>query len=296
MLQSGVIEMGNRPWGFPVVLVKKKDGSVRFCVDYRALNQVTVKDVYPLPRIDETLESLGGATLFSTLDLLAGYWQIGVAEADKDKTAFVTRQELFRFKRMPFGLSNAPGTFQRLMDCVLRGLLWVCCLVYLDDIVIFTKGSMDRHVVELAAVLARLEDHGLSVKLKKCTFAAKRLEYLGHELSPEGVRPVQRLMDAIQKQKEPADATGIKRFVHLAGYYRRFVDGFGVKMAPLTRLLRKDVSWEWGSEQQRAFDAIKVELCSGPLLCYPDFGKSFVLATDASIVGLGAVLMQDQGR
>ncbi|KAJ0393019.1 hypothetical protein ATCC90586_008609 [Pythium insidiosum] len=296
MLREGVVEMGNGPWGFPVVLVRKKDGAVRFCVDYRALNQITVKDVYPLPRIDETLESLGGARRFTTLDLLAGYWQIAVAEQDRDKTAFVTRQGLFRFTRMPFGLSNAPGTFQRLMDCVLRGLLWVCCLVYLDDIIIFTKGSMERHVVELAAVLARLEDHGLSIKAKKCTFAATRLEYLGHELTPEGVRPLTRLVDAVEAYPEPTDTTSVKRFVHLAGYYRRLIANFGSKMAPLTRLLRKDVVWEWGAAQWRAFVDIKRELSTKPLLCYPDFEKPFVLATDASRVGLGAALQQDQGR
>ncbi|KAJ0391766.1 hypothetical protein P43SY_010693 [Pythium insidiosum] len=296
MLREGVIEMGNGPWGFPVVLVRKKDGTVRFCVDYRALNQITVKDVYPLPRIDETLESLGGACRFTTLDLLAGYWQIAVAEQDRDKTAFVTRQGLFRFTRMPFGLSNAPGTFQRLMDCVLRGLLWVCCLVYLDDIVVFTKGSMERHVVELATVLARLEDHGLSIKAKKCTFAATRLEYLGHELTPEGVRPLSRLTDAVEAYPEPTDATSVKRFVHLAGYYRRFIENFGTKMAPLTRLLRKDAMWEWGEAQRHAFANVKRELSAKPLLCYPDFEKPFVLATDASKVGLGAALQQDQGR
>lgn len=166
MLDAGMIKEGNGPWGFPVVLVCKKDGSVRFCVDFRALNAVTVKDVYPLPRIDDTLEAMGGAMRFTTLDLMAGYWQIGLNEQDQDKAAFVTRNGLFKFVRMPFGLSNAPSTFQRLMDCVLRGLLWVCCLVYLDDIIVFSRGGIERHAVEVATVLARLEDAGLTVKLK----------------------------------------------------------------------------------------------------------------------------------
>ncbi|KAJ0392471.1 hypothetical protein P43SY_004345 [Pythium insidiosum] len=221
--------------------------------------------------------------------------KIGVAEQDRDKTAFVTRQGLFRFRRMPFGLSNAPGTFQRLMDCVLRGLLWVCCLVYLDDIIVFTKGSIERHAVELATVLARLEDHGLSIKIKKCTFAATRLEYLGHELTPHGVQPLQRLVDAVVSFATPTDATAVKRFVHLAGYYRRFVQDFGRKAAPLTQLLRKERAWEWGDAQHRAFECIKQELIQKPLLAYPDFDLPFVLATDASLVGLGAVLQQDQG-
>ncbi|GMF59664.1 unnamed protein product [Phytophthora fragariaefolia] len=153
MLGAGVIEEGQGAWGFPVVLVHKKDGEIRFCVDYRALNKITKKDVYPLPRIDETLEALGGALLFSTLDLKAGYWQILVAPEDSDKSAFTTKKGLYRFIRMPFGLTNAPSTFQRMMNHVLRGLTWSTCLVYLDDIVVFTRGGIERHIVELACVL-----------------------------------------------------------------------------------------------------------------------------------------------
>ncbi|OWZ06564.1 hypothetical protein PHMEG_00021159, partial [Phytophthora megakarya] len=168
MLTAGVIEEGDGAWGFPVLLVRKKDGEVRFCIDYRALNKVTKKDVYPLPRIDETLEALGGALLFSTLDLKAGYWQILVAAVDRDKTAFTTKKGLFRFIRMPFGLTNAPSTFQRMMNSVLRGLAWSTCLVYLDDMVVFTRGGIERHVLELATVLERLASAGLTLKLKKC--------------------------------------------------------------------------------------------------------------------------------
>ncbi|KAE9174383.1 hypothetical protein PF002_g29070 [Phytophthora fragariae] len=186
MLQAGVIEEGNGAWGFPVVLVRKKDGEVRFCVDYRALNKVTKKDVYPLPRIDETLEALGGALLFTTLDLHSGYWQIGVSPEDRDKTAFTTKQGLYRFLRMPFGLMNAPSTFQRMMNGVLRGLTWTTCLVYLDDIVVFTRGDVRKHLVQLATVLERLSVAGLTLKLRKCVFAARSMEYLGHELSDEG--------------------------------------------------------------------------------------------------------------
>ncbi|KAE9272147.1 hypothetical protein PR003_g30294, partial [Phytophthora rubi] len=204
MLTAGVIEEGNGAWGFPAVLVKKKDGEVRFCIDYRALNKITKKDVYPLPRIDETLEALGGARLFTTLDLRSGYWQIGMAPGDRDKTAFTTKQGLYRFKRMPFGLMNASSTFQRMMNGVLRGLTWLTCLVYLDDIVVFTRGGVERHVVEVATVLERLRVAGLTLKLKKCVFATKTMEYLGHELSGEGVRPVQRLVAAVSEFPRPA--------------------------------------------------------------------------------------------
>jgi hypothetical protein len=295
MLDSGVIEEGDGAWGFPVVLVRKKDGEVRFCIDYRALNQVTRRDVYPLPRIDETLEALSGAKLFTTLDLKAGYWQVEMAEEDKDKTAFTTRQGLYRFVRMPFGLMNAPSTFQRMMNCVLRGLTWLTCLVYLDDIIIYTKGGIERHILELAVVLERLKEAGLSLKPKKCKFATTELEYLGHQLTPDGIRPLKRLVEAVQRYDAPKDVVELKRFVHLAGYYRRFVKGFGTVAAPMTKLLRKNVAWTWGEAQQRAFDELKRALTEKPVLLYPNFSKPFTVATDASQVGLGACLMQDHG-
>lgn len=296
MLEDGVIEEGSGAWGFPVVLVRKKDDTIRFCVDYRLLNAKTVKDVYPLPRIDDTIESLHGAQRFTSLDLHSGYWQIPVAAQDKDKTGFVTRRGLFRFVRMPFGLSNAPGTFQRVMDAVLRGLIWQSCLVYLDDIIVYSRGGMGRHVVELAAVLQRLKVAGLSLKAKKCTFAARQLEYLGHELSEDGIRPMQSLVDSVARFPVPTDERGVKSFVHLAGFYRRFIANFKSKAAPLTKLLRKNVEWQWRAEQQKAFEALKTELTQRPLLAYPDFRRPFELVTDTSQVGLGAVLMQDHGR
>ena len=257
---------------------------------------MTPKDVYPLPRIDETLEQLGGARRFSTLDLKAGYWQIGVAPRDQDKTAFVTRRGLFRFKRMPFGLSNAPATFQRMMDCLLRGLTWLCCLVYLDDIIVYSPGGPGRHAVEMAVVLERLSQAGLTLKPSKCVVAATIIEYLGHELRADGVRPVDRLVTSVSEFPRPTDATAVKRFAHLAGYYRRFVAGFGERMAPLTKLLRKCEPWRWGAEQEQAFTWIKAKLSTKPVLVYPDFRLPFVLATDASLVGVGAALMQDQGQ
>ncbi|POM62689.1 Gag-pol fusion protein [Phytophthora palmivora] len=295
MLDAGVIEESNGAWGFPVVLVRKKDGEVRFCVDYRALNKITKKDVYPLPRIDETLEALGGALLFTTLDLRAGYWQIKVAPEDRDKTAFTTKRGLYRFVRMPFGLTNAPATFQRLMNGVLRGLTWTTCLVYLDDIVIFTRGGIERHIVELATVLERLSCAGLTLKLKKCKFASKSMEYLGHELGEDGVRPLDRLITAVRDFPRPKDAVEAKRFVHLAGYYRKFVEGFGSMMAPITKLLRKNANWSWSDEQEIAFEQVKAILIKKPLLIYPDFRLPFRVVTDASKIGLGACLMQDKG-
>ncbi|GMF58803.1 unnamed protein product [Phytophthora fragariaefolia] len=251
-----------------VIEENKKYGSIRFCIDYRMLNAITKKDVYPLSRIDDTLDHLHGARRFTTLDLHSGYRQVPVAKKDRDKTGFVTRRGLFRFVRMPFGLANTPGTFQRMMDAVLRGLMWQTCLVYLDDVIIFTKGDMTQHVVELTMVLERLARAGLSLKAKKCTFAAERLEYFGHELGEDGVRPMESLIKSVQKFPVPQDADAVKRFVHIAGYYRRF----------------------------SAFEGLKKALTERPLLAYPHFTRPFRLVTDASAVGLGATLTQDQGN
>jgi len=296
MLKDGVVQEGSGAWGFPVVLVKKKDGTVRLCVDYRALNAVTTKDVYPLPRIDETLEALFDSRQFTSLDLHAGYWQLAVAPEDRPKTAFTTRRGLLQFCRMPFGLCNAPGTFQRLMDCGLRGLTWVCCLVYLDDVIIFSKGSVARHVVELAVVLERLSAAGLSLKASKCSFAATKMEYLGHDLTTNGIQPTTRLVKAVTDFPRPTDVAEVRRFVALAGYYRRFMPSFGARMSPLTKLLRKASEWRWESEQEEAFKWAKIRLARKPVLIYPDYRLPFKLTTDASKAGLGAVLSQDQGH
>ncbi|KAE8889975.1 hypothetical protein PF005_g20423 [Phytophthora fragariae] len=288
MLNDGVIEPSSGVWGFPVVLVKKKVGSVRFCIDYRLLNAITKNDVYLLPRIDETLDNLHGACRFTSLDLHAGYWQAPVAAADRDKTGFVTRQGLFRFIRMHFGLANAPETFQRMMNATLRGLTWQSRLVYLDDVILFSKGGMERHVVELAAVMERLANAGFSLKASKCSFATERLGYLGHELDADGVRPMPSFVHSVQEFPVPTGVTELKRFVHRASYYRRFVPDFARKGAPMTKLLRKGVVWRWSEPQQQAIECLKEALTSRPLLVYPDFSRPFKLVNDASKVGLGA--------
>lgn len=195
---------------------------------------------------------------------------------------------------MPFGLTNAPGTFQRLMDCTRRELLWVYCMVYLDDIVIYSAGGSARHV-ELAYVLERLSEAGLTLKLAKCTFRAQQNDYLSHHLDEKRVRPLERLVQAVHDISRPTDAKEVKRFVHLPGYYRRFLAHFGSRAAPLAILLRKNVTWTWGAEEEAAFVGVKENLLRKPVLSYPDFAKPFTLAIDASLVGLGAALMQDNG-
>ena len=188
MLEQGVVKPSRSPWSSPIVTVKKKDGSWRFCVDYRKLNSVTHQGAYPLPRIDATLDSLAGATYFTTLDLASGYWQVEVEEQDKEKTAFSTPKGHFEFNVMPFGLTNAPATFQRLMECVLAGLTQEQCLIYLDDIVVFSK-SFEEHIERLTNVFQALRQAGLTLKLSKCYFAQKEVKYLGHIVSAAGVRP-----------------------------------------------------------------------------------------------------------
>ena len=188
MLEQGVVQHSSSPWSSPIVMVKKKDGSWRFCVDYRKLNSVTHQDAYPLPWIDATLDSLSGAAYFTTLDLASGYWQVEVEEQDKEKTAFSTPQGHFEFNVMPFGLTNAPATFQRLMECVLAGLSGEQCLIYLDDIVVFSK-TFQEHIVRLTNVFQALHQAGLTLKLSKCNFAQREVKYLGHIVSAAGVRP-----------------------------------------------------------------------------------------------------------
>ncbi|GMF36060.1 unnamed protein product [Phytophthora fragariaefolia] len=215
---------------------------------------------------------------------------LGVAEEDKAKTAFTTHRGLFQFRRMPFGLCNALSTFQRLMDCVLCELTWVCCLVYLDDIVIFTRGSVARHVVELAVVLERFAKAGLSLKATKCSFATTSMAYLGHDLTPAGIKPTDRLVKAVTDFPKPQDEAAVRRFVALAGYYRRFMPDFGSRMAPLTKLLRKLIEWVWAEPQEEAFAWAKAWLSKKPVLIYPDYRLPLKLTTDASKTGLGAVL------
>ena len=206
MANRGVIRPSKSPWSSPVVLVGKKDGSTRFCVDFRKVNAVTRKDVYPLPRIDETLDTLGGARYFTTLDLESGYWQVPLKEDDMQKTAFSTHTGLWEFTVMPFGLCGEPALFQLLMEIMLGGLNWESCLVYLDDIIIFSR-TFQEHLSRLESVLSRLCTGGLKLKVKKCTFCAPQVEYLGHIVSKDGLRPDESTVSAMQNFPLPQDLT-----------------------------------------------------------------------------------------
>ena len=292
MLSSNVIRPSNSPWASPVVMVRKKDGSLRFCVDFRQLNAATIKDAHPLPRIDDLLDALHGAKRFSTLDLKSGYWQVPIAEQDKEKTAFRTSsRQLFEFNQIPFGLCNAPATFSRLMDRLLAGLHWETCLFYLDDIIVFSS-TWEEHLARLREVFERLRHAKLKLGAAKCTFAAKEVSYLDHRVTEEGLLPDPSLLAAIRDIPPPKTATEMRSFLGLAGYYRRYVKGFATIAAPLHALTRKDALFHWSEDCQAAFDQLKARLTTSPITAFPDFSQEFRLYTDASTAGLGAILAQ----
>ena len=292
MLSSNVIRPSNSPWASPVVMVRKKDGSLQFYVDFRQLNTATIKDAHPLPRIDDLLDALHGAKWFSTLDLKSGYWQVPIAEQDKEKTAFRTSSgQLFEFNQVPFGLCNAPATFSRLMDRVLAGLHWETCLFYLDDIIVLSS-TWEEHLARLREVFERLRHAKLKLGAAKCTFAAKEVSYLGHRVTEEGLLPDPSLLAAIRDIPPPKTATEVRSFLGLAGYYRRYVKGFAAIAAPLHALTRKDALFHWSEDCQAAFDQLKARLTTSPITAFPDFSQAFRLYTDASTAGLGAILAQ----
>ncbi|KRX61767.1 Retrovirus-related Pol polyprotein from transposon 17.6 [Trichinella sp. T9] len=287
MLRQDVVEPSSSPWASPIVLVRKKDGSCRFCVDYRQLNNLTRKDAHPLPRIDDTLDALAGAQWFSTLDLASGYWQVEVEPQDREKTAFTTPLGLYQFKVMPFGLCNAPATFQRLMETVLRGLVGSDCLVYLDDVIVFGK-TAEEHTARLREVFRRLREVGLKIKPEKCRLMKRRVAYLGHIISEKGIATDPSKTSAVREWPTPTCVSELRQFLGLASYYRKFVNGFANVAAPLHRLLEKGAEWDWSKACQSAFDTLKYHLTSAPVLAYPDFHRQFIVDVDASGDGLGA--------
>ena len=293
MLQQGVIQPAKSPWASNLVLVKKKDGSLRCCVDYRQLNSLTRKDAYPLPRTDMCLDAMSGARWFSTFDLRSSYHQVAMEEEDSDKTAFVCREGQFKFKTMPFGLCNAGATFQRLMDMVMSGLAFEVCLVYLDDVIVFSS-TMDEHFQRLTAVLTRLRDTGLKLKPSKCQLLQKHVAFLGHIVSEDGVSTDPEKVRAIMDWPTPDNLREVRSFVGLCSYYRRFVEGFAKISAPLHAMTKKGETFRWTSECQEAFDRLKVVLTSAPVLAMPDEESPFLLDVDAAQTSIGAVLSQRQ--
>lgn len=304
MLDCGVIRPSSSAWRSPVVLVRKKDGSLRFCVDYRQLNGVTKRDAYDLPRVEETIDCLYGAKYLSCLDLKSGYWQVEVDEQDKPLTAFsVGPLGFYEFNAMPFGLSNSPATFQRLMEQCMGDLHLHKCLIYLDDIIVFSA-TLEEHLARLEAVFQRLFEAGLRLKPSKCQFLQKKVKYLGHIVSESGIEVDPGKVAAVQKMLPPKDVGEVQSFLGFVGFHRKFIQDFASIAQPLHELLRQPkkrkgkarqvAEFTWGDRQQVAFETLISKLCSAPVLGYADFSQSFLLHVDASQRGLGAVLMQIQ--
>ena len=293
-LKAGIITESTSAWASPLVFVRKRDGTTRACVDYRKLNDVTSFCAYPLPKIADCLDCLHGAKLFSTLDLQAGYWQIEVKPEDRHKTAFVSsRYGHYEYVRMPFGLCNAPSTFERCMELVMKGLQWKTLLIYLDDLIIFSD-SFDQHIERLDEVLTRLGEAGLKLKPSKCNLFQEEVVFLGHLITPEGVKPDKSKVEAVHAWPTPKNLTGVRAFLGLCSYYRRFIFQFAHIAHPLNRLLEAGQAFEWTEDCQIAFDTLKSKLTGDEVMAYPNDDGLYILDTDASNTGIGATLSQVQ--
>ena len=291
LLDHDIIAPSNSPWAAPIVIVRKPDKSIRLCVDYRRLNSVSKKDAFPLPRVDDAIDAVSGARYFSTIDLSSGYWQVELDSAAKAVSAFVSPFGLYEWNRMPFGLCNAPGTFQRLMNKVLGDLVPNICLVYLDDIIIFSN-TFEDHLEHLSSVFNRLRVANLKIKPAKCHLLRTEVTYLGFNFSGAGVTPDSSKYAVVRDWPTPTSLSEVRSFVGFATYYRRFVPQFASIAAPLNRLSEKYAVFQWNDECEEAFQLLKAKLISPPTLAYPDVNRQFILDTDASNVAMGAVLSQ----
>ena len=292
-----LIEKSNSPWSSPLVLVRKKDGSWRLCVDYRKLNSKTIKDAYPIPRVADDLDSLAGAKWFSSLDLNMAYHQIPMDEKDKQKTAFATpRGGLYQYRVMPFGLCNAPATFQRVIERALSGLQWQVTVLYLDDIIVYGR-DFQEHLNNLGLVMDRLQAANQKLKAKKCRFFQKEVAFLGHIVTEHGVKTDPAKTAVVEKWRRPENVSELRSFLGLVSYYRRYIQNFAGIAKSLHALTSKHSEWKWTDECEIAFKSLKEKLISAPILGYPDANcGSFVLDTDASNESIGAVLSQIQNN
>ena len=296
MLSQGVIEPYTAEWASPVVLVPKKDGTLRFCIDYRKLNAITIRDSYPIPRMDECIDSLGEATVFTTLDCNSGYWQIPLSEEEKDKTTFTSDMGLYRFLRIPFGLKNAPATFQRAVNIILSRVKWQYALVYIDDVIIYSN-SIEKHFEHVHHVLSLLRQAGITLRLQKYNFFTESVDYLGHTIHPGRLQVARNNLKALREPKAPTNQTEIRSFLGMCNVYRRFIPNFARIANPLNRKLHngQPVSFEiLTDEEYDAFEELKGKLISPPILALPRPGYKYTIDTDACDTQVGYCLLQEQ--
>lgn len=292
MLQHNIIRPSKSAWSSPIVLVKKRDGKIRFCVDYRKLNAVTKKRTYPMPNIDDLMTYLGNTKYFSTLDLYSGYWQVGIEEKSKEYTAFAAQgQGLYEFNVLPFGLSNGPSTFQDLADRIFEGMKWSEVLVYLDDIIVFSS-NFEEHMERLEKVFQRLRQAGLTLKPSKCNFMEERVKILGYVVESKGISPDKDKIDAIQKLPKPKNVKQLQSFLGMCNFYRKFIENYSKIARPLYEATSKSTSFTWGAKQDEAFNTLKKKMIETPVLIHFNPNEECELRTDACGYGIGSVLLQ----
>ncbi|GJZ33717.1 putative reverse transcriptase domain-containing protein, partial [Tanacetum coccineum] len=289
--EKGFIRPSSSPWGAPVLFVKKKDGSFRMCIDYQELNKLTIKNRYPLLRIDDLFDQLQGSSVYSKIDLRSGYHQLRIREEDIPITAFRTRYGHYKFQVMPFGLTNAPAVFMDLMNRVCKPYLDKFVIVFIDDILIYSKNK-EEHGEHLKTILNLLRSEKLYAKFLKCDFWLDSVQFLGHVIDSSGVHVDPAKIEAIKNWAAPTTPTEVRQFLGLAGYYRRFIKEFSLISKPLTKLTQKNKPYVWGDDEEEAFQTLKLKLCSAPILSLPEGSEDFVVYCDASLKGFGAVLMQ----
>ncbi|GJV57045.1 putative reverse transcriptase domain-containing protein [Tanacetum coccineum] len=291
LLEKGFIRPSSSPWGALILFVKKKDGSFRMCIDYRELNKLMVKNRYPLSRIDDLFDQLQGSSVYSKIDLRLGYHQLRIREEDIPITAFRTRYGHYEFQVMPFGLTNAPAVFMDLMNRVCKPYLDKFMIVFIDDILIYSK-TKEEHSEHLKIILDLLKKEKLFAKFSKCDFCLESVQFLGHVINREGVHVDPAKIEAIKNWPVPTSPTEVRQFIGLASYYRRFIEGFSLIAKPLTKLTQKNKKFEWGADEDEAFQKLKKDLCTAPILALPEGPDDFIVYCDASLKSYGAVLMQ----